>query len=126
MEVPSRQLYIGGAWVAPTRHQYLDVVCPATEAVVGKIPAATIEDVESAVAAAAAAYKSGHWSKTSGAYRAKYLKAIAEKVKVARALCQVPAVRVSGCLGCAHWNKGFAWLHFTLPHLTNSRALSYA
>lgn len=81
-EVPERQLFIGGQWVAPSRGQYLDVIGPATESVVGKVPAATIEDVEKAVETANAAFKSGHWSKTSGVYRAKFLRAIAEKASL--------------------------------------------
>ena len=78
---PQRQLYIGGAWVVPARGQYLDTVNPATEQPFGRIPAATAEDVEAAVMAATAAHKSGHWSKTTGAYRAQLLRAIAQKVR---------------------------------------------
>ena len=85
MEVPARELFIGGAWVQPTRKQYLEVVCPATESKVGRIPAGTIEDVEKAVAAATAAHKSGVWGKTTGAHRAKTLQAIAAKVRAMRA-----------------------------------------
>lgn len=80
MDVPARQLYIGGAWVVPAKGQYLESVNPATELVFGRIPAATAEDVEAAVAAATAAHKSGIWSRTTGAYRAGFLRAIAAKV----------------------------------------------
>ncbi|EFJ51737.1 hypothetical protein VOLCADRAFT_73155 [Volvox carteri f. nagariensis] len=79
--VPARQLYIGGFWVAPIKGQYMDVINPATEQSFAKIPAATSEDVDAAVAAATAAFKSGHWSRTTGAYRAKFLRAIAQKLR---------------------------------------------
>ncbi|KAG1677120.1 hypothetical protein FOA52_000926 [Chlamydomonas sp. UWO 241] len=79
-EIPTRQLYISGAWVAPVLGKYLDVVNPATEEVVGKIPAATSEDVAACVTAAVAAAASGHWTKTTGAYRATFLRKIASKI----------------------------------------------
>ncbi len=78
--VPRRQLYINGAWVAPARAGTLPVINPATEEVIGAIPAATKEDVDAAIEAACAAAKSGHWTKTTGAYRAGFLRAIAAKV----------------------------------------------
>ncbi|PNH05780.1 Betaine aldehyde dehydrogenase, chloroplastic [Tetrabaena socialis] len=79
--VPQRQLYIGGAFVPPVKGQYMDVLNPANEQVFTRIPAGTAEDVDAAVKAATAAFKSGHWSKATGAYRAKFLRAIAQKVR---------------------------------------------
>lgn len=58
----------------------MDVISPATEQVIGSIPAATAPDVDHAVAAASATVKAGTWTKSSGAYRAGFLKKIAEKV----------------------------------------------
>uniref|UniRef100_A0A383V7C2 Aldehyde dehydrogenase domain-containing protein n=1 Tax=Tetradesmus obliquus TaxID=3088 RepID=A0A383V7C2_TETOB len=81
LPIPARELFINGRWVAPVRGKYLDVVCPATEAVIGRIPAGTREDVQAAVAAAVAAHKSGVWAKTTGAQRAVVLRAIAQKVR---------------------------------------------
>ena len=49
----------------------------------GTIPAATTEDVDIAVNAARAAFnrnKGQYWARTSGKYRAKFLRAIAAKV----------------------------------------------
>lgn len=62
----------------------MDVINPASEKAFATIPAATAEDVDAAVAAATAAFKSGHWSRTTGAYRAKFLRAIAQKVRDAK------------------------------------------
>jgi hypothetical protein len=42
MPIPARELFINGRWVAPVKGKYLDVVCPANEAVIGRIPAGKI------------------------------------------------------------------------------------
>lgn len=80
MEVPQRQLFINGSWVAPVKGGYLDVISPATEKAIGRIPNATPEDVTLAVDAACAAAKRGVWTKTTGTHRARFMKAIAAKV----------------------------------------------
>mmetsp|Transcript_13639 Transcript_13639/g.29251 ORF Transcript_13639/g.29251 Transcript_13639/m.29251 type:complete len:498 (-) Transcript_13639:438-1931(-) len=79
--IPQRELFIAGRWVAPKQGKYLDVVSPASEEVIGRIPAANAEDVEAAVDAASAAAKSGHWTKTTGAYRAGFLRKMAQKIR---------------------------------------------
>lgn len=55
--VAHEQLYIGGAWVAPSSAETIDVVNAATEEVMGRIPAGTPADVDAAVAAARAAFE---------------------------------------------------------------------
>ena len=50
------QFYINGEWVAPSNPNLLDVVNPATEAVIGQVALGDAEDVDRAVAAAAAAF----------------------------------------------------------------------
>lgn len=79
--VPRRDLFINGAWV-PTPGR-LDVVNPATERVIGQIPAATSADVNAAVEAASAAHKSGVWARMSGTERAGYLRKMAALVRCA-------------------------------------------
>jgi betaine-aldehyde dehydrogenase len=79
--VPGRLLFIDGAWVAPVKGKFLDVINPATEEVVGQIPAGTAEDVAAAVAAANRAHASGIWGKKTGAERAVVLRAIVAKVR---------------------------------------------
>ena len=78
--VPSRDLYICGRWVKPARGGNLPIINPASEEVIGSIPAATLEDAQAAIEGAVAAVKSGLWTKTTGAYRATFLRAIAQKV----------------------------------------------
>ncbi|CAN1317476.1 Aminoaldehyde dehydrogenase ALDH10A8, chloroplastic, partial [Linum perenne] len=87
--VPTRQLYIDGEWRHPTLNKRIPVINPATEEIVGDIPAATAEDVELAVEAAQRAFnrnKGNDWSFASGALRAKYLRAIAAKIVEKKAL----------------------------------------
>jgi acyl-CoA reductase-like NAD-dependent aldehyde dehydrogenase len=57
--VERRSHFVGGDWVDPGSGETIDVVNPATERVVGRVPAGTAEDADRAVAAARAA--SGAW-----------------------------------------------------------------
>ncbi|CAN6248957.1 unnamed protein product [Urochloa humidicola] len=82
--IPRRGLFIGGGWREPSLGRRLPAINPATEATIGDIPAATAEDVEIAVAAARDAFSRDggrHWSRAPGAVRAKFLRAIAAKIK---------------------------------------------
>ncbi|KAM0912000.1 hypothetical protein ACQ4PT_013094 [Festuca glaucescens] len=82
--IPRRGLFIGGGWREPTLGRRIPVINPATEETIGDIPAATAKDVELAVAAARDAFTrdgGSAWSRASGAARAKYLNAIASKIK---------------------------------------------
>ncbi|GLX00855.1 aldehyde dehydrogenase family protein [Microtetraspora sp. NBRC 16547] len=74
-----RQLYVNGAWLSSTSGEGVDVINPATEEVVDRVPAGSPADVESAVAAAHAAFPS--WSGTAPADRGKILAAAAELLK---------------------------------------------
>ena len=78
--VPSRSLYVAGKWVQPIKGGTLPVICPATEEIIGQIPAATPEDVNHCITQVAAIAKAGSWTKTTGLYRASFLRAIAQKV----------------------------------------------
>ena len=80
-DLPTRELYIGGKWVAPQSNKRLPVICPFTEEQVGTIPAGGAPEVKAAVSAATKAFYNGSWSKLTGAERASYLRKIAEKVR---------------------------------------------
>ena len=69
------QLYIGGGWVAPAGSEAIEVVNPATEEVLGSVPAGTPADVDAAVAAARAALAG--WSAVPAHERAQLMGAIA-------------------------------------------------
>jgi aldehyde dehydrogenase (NAD+) len=61
------KLYIGGVWVAPASGNTIPVENPATEEVLGHVPAGTAADVDAAVAAARAAFDG--WAATPMAER---------------------------------------------------------
>ena len=65
------ELYIGGQWVQPSDGETIEVVNPATERIVGRVPAAKKEDVDRAVLAAGEAFPS--WSETAPEKRKQYL-----------------------------------------------------
>jgi len=72
-------IYVGGAWVSSTGSGTLPVTNPYTEQVIGSVPAGTVEDVDAAARAAAAALP--QWAATSVEDRAKACTAIAEGLK---------------------------------------------
>src|SRR5882672_3099919 len=72
------KLYIGGEWVEPSGDGTIEVVNPATEEVIGRIPEGTPEDVDRAVAAARAAFET--WSQTPIEVRADTCAGIAAKL----------------------------------------------
>jgi len=74
------EIFIGGEWVAPRGGETIEVVNPATEELVGTIPACSPEDADRAVAAARDAFES--WSQTSREERAGYLEAIVAGLQV--------------------------------------------
>ncbi|GFP79950.1 betaine aldehyde dehydrogenase 1 chloroplastic [Phtheirospermum japonicum] len=81
--IPSRQLFIDGQWREPVNGKRLPIINPATEEIIGDIPAATAEDANIAVEAARKAlFRNGgkDWASATGAHRAKYLRAIAAKI----------------------------------------------
>src|SRR3954464_8087063 len=56
------KLYIGGEWVDPSADGTIEVVNPATEEVIGRVPEGTPADVDRAVAAAREPFE--RWSVT--------------------------------------------------------------
>jgi aldehyde dehydrogenase (NAD+) len=64
-------LYLGGEWVAPASTATIPVENPATEEVLGHVPAGTAEDVDRAVTAARAAFEG--WAATPMAERGAVL-----------------------------------------------------
>ena len=72
-------LYIGGQWVKPHSDATIDVIDPSTEEVCGRVPSGNDQDVNDAVAAAKAAFKT--WGQSSAADRSALIKALAEKIQ---------------------------------------------
>ena len=73
------KLYIDGAWVPSTGTGTHDVVNAATEEVIGRIPDGTPEDIDKAVAAAAAAFP--EWASSSVDDRVKYVQQLSEALQ---------------------------------------------
>lgn len=71
------KLYINGQWVAPKGTGKIEVIDPSTEDVCGVVPSGNADDVNAAVAAARAAFRT--WSRTSAAYRSELIGKIAAK-----------------------------------------------
>lgn len=72
--------YIGGQWVKAHSSSHIDVVNPATEEVWGRVPDAAAADVDAAVAAARATFKSGVWSGIAAAARAAIMLRFADEL----------------------------------------------
>ena len=77
-----QRFYIGGEWRTAAGSEQIAVLNPATEAVIGEVPAGNAADIDRAVAAAREALPS--WSVTSPKVRGSYLQQIHEEL-VARA-----------------------------------------
>jgi len=73
------RFFIGGAWVAPSGKETIDVHDAGTGAVMGRVPLADENDVERAVAAARGALDA--WSSTPSAERAAYLEKVSANLK---------------------------------------------
>ncbi|MEV0588499.1 aldehyde dehydrogenase family protein [Nonomuraea sp. NPDC050310] len=74
-----RQLYIDGAWIASVSGEGIDVVNPATEEIIDRVPAGAPQDVDAAVRAARAAFPA--WSGTAPAARGKILATAADLLR---------------------------------------------
>ncbi len=72
-------LFINGQWVKPSSGKYLDSINPSTGKPLAQVAAANSKDVDTAVAAARAAFET--WGKTPGHVRARYIYAIARHIQ---------------------------------------------
>lgn len=72
-------LFINNQWVPSASSKYLDTINPSTGKLLAKVASANSADVDTAVAAARAAFES--WGKTPGHIRARYLYAIARHIQ---------------------------------------------
>jgi betaine-aldehyde dehydrogenase len=72
-EVKHYRMYIDGRWADAASGETYDVVDPASEEVVARVPKGGIADAEEAVRAARAAFDSGPWPKMKAMERAEIL-----------------------------------------------------
>jgi len=73
------QLYIDGKWIDSVGKGSIDVINPATEEIIGRVPVGSTKDVDKAVAAAKSAFDS--WSKSSIEERIELLNALSNAFK---------------------------------------------
>ena len=67
------KLYIGGAWVNPSRDEVLDIISPVTEKIVFQVAKANSDDIDKAVGAAHRAFADGPWPHMTPSERAETL-----------------------------------------------------
>ncbi|BAH48785.1 aldehyde dehydrogenase family protein [Rhodococcus opacus] len=78
-DLPPSQHYIGGEFVAGEAGSFTDIVDPATETVIARIPEGTTADVDRAVAAAVAAKPD--WARLVPRQRSEILHRIADRLE---------------------------------------------
>jgi len=74
------KLFIGGDWSSSSGSDSIEIFSPSTEEKVGRVAAATIADMDRAVAAARDAFDNGPWPRMSGPERATYMRRIADEM----------------------------------------------
>ncbi|MDX6428278.1 MAG: aldehyde dehydrogenase [Streptosporangiaceae bacterium] len=76
--------FLAGRWVPAKGTELIEVVSPSTEKVVGRVPAALPEEVDTAVAGAREAFERGPWPKLTLAERAEYLRRLVAELGARR------------------------------------------
>jgi aldehyde dehydrogenase (NAD+) len=89
------KIFINGQWIESRSQETLEIINPATETLVARVPSANSQDVDTAVAAAKAAFPA--WSATSVQQRQQLLIAIADGMQ---ARFDELAQAVSDSMGC--------------------------
>ncbi|KZB83130.1 aldehyde dehydrogenase [Amycolatopsis regifaucium] len=91
------KLFIGGQWVTPASDRVIEVVSPASEQTVARVPEAVEADVDAAVAAARDAFDNGPWPRLPLDERI----AVLRKLSTELAAHETEAARlVSAEMGC--------------------------
>ncbi len=79
--VETYKMFIDGKWVNSESGETFDIINPATEKVIARVPKGTSKDTIQAIDAARKAFDSGVWSKKTPAERAQVLWKLAEAVE---------------------------------------------
>jgi aldehyde dehydrogenase (NAD+) len=77
-------LYIEGRWIDGTGRAEVEIISPSTEEVIGRVPQASVDDVEAAIGAARRAFDEGPWPNLSPKDRSRVLLDFAEAIKARR------------------------------------------
>lgn len=73
--------FIDGDWRTAKSDTTADIISPSSEELIGRVPTASREDIDDAVAAARRAFDDGPWPRLSPAERAEYLRRIAQGIE---------------------------------------------
>ena len=87
--------YVNGDWIRALTNEAIEVVNPATEQIIGRVPAGTPQDVDLAVGAAHAAFD--EWSMTEPDLRAIALRRIAAELRKREGALSDLITRELGC-----------------------------
>ncbi|MDH6286386.1 aldehyde dehydrogenase [Rhodococcus opacus] len=91
------KLFIGGRWVRPASERTFEVISPATEELVARVPEGVEEDIDAAVNAAREAFDKGPWPRMALEERI----AVLRKLSAELAAREADAARlVSAEMGC--------------------------
>ena len=74
-------MYVDGRFVSPHSSRTLEVINPATQEVIGRVPDADSSDVDAAVAAARRAFESAPWRDVTAQDRGRMLFRLADTVR---------------------------------------------
>jgi len=77
------KMYVNGEWVDSDSKETFDVINPATETVLAKVPKGSAEDARAAVDAARDAFDSGPWPRMTPAERSSFLLKLADMLEQA-------------------------------------------
>ena len=75
------KLFIGGQWAEPATSGVIEVISPATEMVVARVPDGSVADVDRAVAAARQAFDEGPWPSMTPGERADIMAAVSSGIQ---------------------------------------------
>jgi aldehyde dehydrogenase (NAD+) len=75
------RLFIGGSWQTPLGQETIDVVSPATEDPIGRVPVASKDDALSAARAARDAFDNGPWPRMTVEERVTRIQALADAIR---------------------------------------------
>jgi aldehyde dehydrogenase (NAD+) len=89
--------YFGGAWQEPRGEETVDVVNPATEEVIARVPRATPEEAELAIRSARTAFDEGPWPRHDPHQRARIITQFAEALTRSRDRIADLVIRQGGC-----------------------------
>lgn len=76
-----QKMFIGGAWVAGSDGETCDVIEPATEGLITRIPVGTTADLDRAVQAARAQFDGGEWRRLKPLERERMLHRLADLIE---------------------------------------------